>query len=312
MASSKIDRIYTDGACAGNPGPGGWGTVVYFADGTVQELGGGDPQTTNNRMEMQAAVAALEFFAASEQTMPIVLYTDSEYLRKGVTQWLAGWKRKGWKTAAGKPVLNQDLWEALDRLNSSKVEWRYVRGHSGDPGNERCDEIARAFSQGRPIYLQQQSFDRTPPNASQLAASQLDASQPEPAIGQLTITALTEPTPSPEPAEENTVENAVKPLTVSEAAAAWPPITSAHPTNATQPAPGEVMDLKTRLETLRMADEIADRQYCITTLELAQLVQLDPTTIDQKGSTWVWRNWQIDRVTGAEGEQFWQLQRLRN
>ncbi|OUC15441.1 MAG: hypothetical protein B0A82_06830 [Alkalinema sp. CACIAM 70d] len=310
MASSKIERIYTDGACAGNPGPGGWGTVIYFADGTVQELGGGDPQTTNNRMEMQAAVSALEFFAASGQTTPIVLYTDSEYLRKGVTQWLAGWKRKGWKTATGKPVLNQDLWEELDRLNSPQVEWQYVRGHSGDPGNERCDEIARAFSQGRTLYLQQRSFDRTDAATSQsetqqpekqsLAASSLEISSPEASVSQLTMTELLEPSLSP----ESTSEKAVPSLKLSESPAAWPTMKATNPT--TNPS----MDLKLRLETLRMADEIADRQYFITTLELAQLIQLEPTTIEQKASPWVWRNWQIDRVTHATGEQFWQLQRL--
>ncbi|MGI0490426.1 ribonuclease HI [Alkalinema pantanalense CENA528] len=310
MASSKIERIYTDGACAGNPGPGGWGTVIYFADGMVHELGGGDPQTTNNRMEMQAAVSALEFFAASGQTTPIVLYTDSEYLRKGVTQWLAGWKRKGWKTATGKPVLNQDLWEALDRLNSPQVEWQYVRGHSGDPGNERCDEIARAFSQGRNLYLQQRSLDRTDAEASQAEASPADVSQakpqqqeassPEASVSQLTITALTEPAPSP----ESSPENAAPSFKLSESPAAWPTM------NAVSLATGQSMDLKVRLEMLQMADEIADRCYLITSIELAQLVQLDPATIDQKNSPWIWRNWQIDRVTNAADEQFWQLQRL--
>lgn len=143
---ARIERIYTDGACSGNPGPGGWGTVVYFTDGAIHEMGGADPQTTNNRMEMQAAIAALEFLAATQQTEPMILYTDSEYLKNGITQWIHGWKKKGWKTSTGKPVLNQDLWQELDRLNSKQVEWRYVRGHAGDVGNERCDAIARAFS----------------------------------------------------------------------------------------------------------------------------------------------------------------------
>lgn len=144
--SVTIECIYTDGACSGNPGPGGWGTVVYFTDGSVHEMGGFDSQTTNNRMEMQAAIAALEFLAASGQTKPIVLYTDSEYLKNGITQWIHGWKKKGWKTSTGKPVLNQDLWQVLDTLNSNQVQWRYVRGHAGNAGNERCDAIARAFS----------------------------------------------------------------------------------------------------------------------------------------------------------------------
>jgi ribonuclease HI len=158
---NRIQSIYTDGACSGNPGPGGWGVVVYFSDGSVHEIGGGERQTTNNRMEMQAAIAALQFLEASGQTEPIVLYTDSEYVMKGITQWIFGWKKKGWKTSTGKPVLNQDLWQVLDSLNSrtgkslAPVEWRYVRGHSGNAGNDRCDTIARAFATGATPALKQ-------------------------------------------------------------------------------------------------------------------------------------------------------------
>jgi ribonuclease HI len=152
-----IHSIYTDGACSGNPGPGGWATVIYFADGAVHELGGADSQTTNNRMEMQAAIAGLEFLAAAGQMEPIALYTDSEYVKNGITQWIHGWKKKNWKTSTGKPVLNQDLWQCLDALNSRRVEWRYVRGHTGNAGNERCDTIARAFSLGKTPVLRQLS-----------------------------------------------------------------------------------------------------------------------------------------------------------
>lgn len=185
-ASRKIDRIYTDGACSGNPGPGGWGTVIYFSDGTIQELGGADPQTTNNRMEMQAAIAGLEFLQASGQTDPLTLYTDSEYLKKGITQWIAGWKRKGWKTSAGKPVLNQDLWETLDALQQSFVRWEYVRGHSGDPGNERCDEIARSFSLGKPLSLRQpdDTSPITSPEQPSLFSSQADLTPSSPTMRQ--------------------------------------------------------------------------------------------------------------------------------
>jgi ribonuclease HI len=151
----KIQSIYTDGACSGNPGPGGWGVVVYFVDGTVQEIGGGDRQTTNNRMEMQAAIAALEFLLASGQKEPITLYTDSQYVINGITKWIHGWKKKGWIASTGKAVLNQELWQAIDRLNARHVTWTYVRGHAGNEGNERCDAIARAFSQGRIPALRQ-------------------------------------------------------------------------------------------------------------------------------------------------------------
>jgi ribonuclease HI len=155
LEDRTIQSIYTDGACSGNPGPGGWGTVVYFSDGSVYEMGGGDPQTTNNRMEMQAAIAALKFLTESGQSTPTPLYTDSEYVKNGITQWIHGWKKKGWKTSTGKPVLNQDLWQVIDSLNSKQVVWTYVRGHSGNVGNERCDAIARAFALGKTPELRQ-------------------------------------------------------------------------------------------------------------------------------------------------------------
>ncbi|MBD2101508.1 ribonuclease HI [Leptolyngbya sp. FACHB-261] len=155
--SAKIVKaMYTDGACSGNPGPGGWGVVVYFQDGSSHELGGAAANTTNNRMEMQAAIAALEFFQAHPQTERITLYTDSEYLRNGITKWISGWKKRGWKTADGKPVKNEDLWRQLDFLYTpSVVNWQYVRGHAGDVGNERADAIAAAFAQQRSPKLTQ-------------------------------------------------------------------------------------------------------------------------------------------------------------
>jgi ribonuclease HI len=158
MENSEIQSIYTDGACSGNPGPGGWGVVVYFADQTRYELGGAAAKTTNNRMEMQAAIAALEYLAQSKSSLPktpVPLFTDSEYVLKGITEWIKGWKRRGWKNSQGKPVLNQDLWEILDQLNSSAVQWQHVRGHAGIDGNERCDVIARGFSLGKPPTLEQ-------------------------------------------------------------------------------------------------------------------------------------------------------------
>ncbi|HEY9881649.1 MAG TPA: ribonuclease HI [Leptolyngbyaceae cyanobacterium] len=158
--TAKIERIYTDGACSGNPGPGGWGTLIYFDNGEVHELGGAAAQTTNNRMEMQAAIAGLEFLLKTEQTASISLHTDSEYVLKGITQWIQGWKKRGWVNSAKKPVLNRDLWEVLDDLTlqanqqlERPLKWIYVRGHAGDVGNERCDAIARAFAVGRAIQL---------------------------------------------------------------------------------------------------------------------------------------------------------------
>ena len=137
--------IFSDGACSGNPGPGGWGTRIKYADGSIRELGGFVDATTNNRMELYAALQGLKHSAGAST---ITMITDSQYLRKGITEWIHNWKKKGWRTAAKKPVLNQDLWVELDALNSAAVSWEYTRGHAGDPDNERCDEIAHDFSQG--------------------------------------------------------------------------------------------------------------------------------------------------------------------
>ena len=131
--------IYTDGACRGNPGPGGWGALL-ISGATEKELCGGERMTTNNRMELKAAIRGLE---ALTRRCHVLLYTDSEYLRRGITEWLEQWKRRGWKTAARKPVKNEDLWRQLDAIVAMQnVEWHWVKGHSGHPGNERADELA--------------------------------------------------------------------------------------------------------------------------------------------------------------------------
>jgi len=137
--SVKRVTIFTDGACAGNPGPGGWAAILVCGE-RRRELSGFEPATTNNRMEMQAAIEALE--SLTERT-EADLYTDSQYLRLGMQEWLAKWKRNGWRTSDKKPVKNADLWERLDALATSHhVRWHWVRGHAGHPENERCDELA--------------------------------------------------------------------------------------------------------------------------------------------------------------------------
>ncbi len=150
--------IFTDGACSGNPGPGGWAAVVAEQTGTVTELGGRAEETTNNRMEMLATIKALEF--VQKKKGAIAFYTDSTYVIRGITQWVWGWKKRGWKNAEGNEVLNRDLWEwlfslVMERKGDDKIEWNYSRGHVGTPGNERCDEIAVAYSQGRRPSLYQ-------------------------------------------------------------------------------------------------------------------------------------------------------------
>ena len=140
MTKPKID-IFTDGACSGNPGPGGWGAILR-SGGHEKEISGGEPATTNNRMEITAAVRALQSLKKSSQ---VVLHTDSRYLLDGATQWMTRWKANGWKTADKKPVKNEDLWHALDDAASKHdVQWRWVRGHSDHVENERADALARA------------------------------------------------------------------------------------------------------------------------------------------------------------------------
>jgi ribonuclease HI len=132
--------IYTDGACSGNPGPGGWGVVLRW-NGTEKELHGGDRQTTNNRMELMAAIQALE---ALNRPSRVQLHTDSAYLLNGITKWITAWERNGWRTSARKPVKNEDLWRRLiEARNGHEVSWRWVKGHAGEEGNERADALAR-------------------------------------------------------------------------------------------------------------------------------------------------------------------------
>ena len=138
--AKKLVEIFTDGACSGNPGPGGWGAILRYG-GTEKELNGGEPATTNNRMEMMAAIMAIE---AVKRPCEIHLHTDSEYLRQGITTWIHSWKARGWKTADKKPVKNVDLWQRLERaIETHDVHWHWVKGHSGHVENERADVLAR-------------------------------------------------------------------------------------------------------------------------------------------------------------------------
>lgn len=139
-ADLKIVDIFTDGACSGNPGPGGWGAILRY-NGAEKELCGGEGDTTNNRMELMAAIRALE---ALTRSMDVRLYTDSEYVKNGITQWIKGWKARGWLTADRKPVKNVDLWQRLDEAaQRHRIAFHWVRGHAGHPENERADELAR-------------------------------------------------------------------------------------------------------------------------------------------------------------------------
>ena len=141
VAESKRVEVHTDGACLGNPGPGGWGALLRYK-GRERELAGGEADTTNNRMELMAAIMALETLS---EACVVILHTDSQYVRQGITEWMPNWVRRNWKTAGGDPVKNRDLWERLHEAAARhKIDWRWVKGHSGDPDNERVDQLARA------------------------------------------------------------------------------------------------------------------------------------------------------------------------
>jgi ribonuclease HI len=170
--------IFTDGACSGNPGPGGWAAVVAFPGGEIKELGGGKDQTTNNEMELLAVLKALQEIRSRPEA--VTVYSDSTYVIRGITQWIWGWRKKGWKNAEGEDVSHRALWEELARVVSARkaeaqIQWKYSRGHRGTPGNERCDEIAVAFSQKKWISLYRGSLLQYP-----IAIYDLPADEPLP------------------------------------------------------------------------------------------------------------------------------------
>lgn len=150
-----VIAIFTDGACSGNPGPGGWAAIVATPDGRVRELAGREEPTTNNRMELGGVLAALA--AVADRAGVALVHTDSTYVIEGITKWILGWKRRGWTTAAGEPVKNEDLWRALDAAVEARgkggVRWRWVRGHAGHDANERCDALAVALAKRQPVEL---------------------------------------------------------------------------------------------------------------------------------------------------------------
>lgn len=173
-------EIYTDGACSGNPGPGGWGAIIALhPSAQVVELGGSGQSTTNNRMEIQAIIAAMHEISSHKGVKTVVVYTDSTYAVRGINEWIHGWRRNGWQTAQGKPVENQDLWRSFDQAVAAakqgrQIEWQIVPGHAGIAGNERADTIAVAFSQGTPIDLYRgpaakYTTDLTPPSSLELS-----------------------------------------------------------------------------------------------------------------------------------------------
>jgi ribonuclease HI len=287
-----IQSIYTDGACTGNPGPGGWGVVVYFSDGSIHEMGDASAHTTNNKMEMQAAIAALQFLRASGQPEPITLYTDSEYLINCVTKWVKGWKNKGWKKADGKPVQNQDLLETLDELNTQQIKWQYVRGHSGNIGNERCDVIARTYASGKIPSLQQLAPTisyKSLPSTSEINVAKVSDYDRNSRIINKRI-----PEISTSASEITFMEPSTGPAAI-----------------ATDEKPSEmrVSQLRNLVETLRIADELAEKGYLITSSELADLMDVHASAVTSRGDEWRWRNWIVSRVRREGNQILWELER---
>ncbi len=281
-----IERIYTDGACLDNPGPGGWGIVVYYAGGEVAEAGGSEGKTTNNRMEMQAAIAALEFLHGYPQEQPVTIYTDSEYLRNGITRWLSDWKRKGWKTAKGESVLNQDLWlkldQLIDQLNSPQINWRRVKGHSGDPGNDRCDAIAKAFAQAKPIALKSKSSRVSGESPTKPNVLQASDNRPDHVV--------------------TCTHNQIAPLT--------PMSEDKLEAQISEEQFGRITRLRHLVETLEIADQVASQGYLITSSELADLMDVNASAVTSRGGQWPWRNWIVTRIRREGNQILWELERV--
>jgi len=244
-----------DGACRGNPGPGGWGALLRFSDGSLHEMGGAEAATTNNRMELTAALALLQLLRDLPRDPALVIRTDSRYLIDGLQKWLPGWKRKGWRTASGGSVLNRDLWEQLDRSRIPGLELQHVRGHSGDPDNDRCDAIAVAFSRSELPRLAV---------GERLISARLDADRPAPSAA-----CFAAPAPAP---------------SASPAAALAPDRESA------DPAPAPLVRL---LERLELADRLARGGHALTLVELAQLVELPLRQLESRTAAWPWRDWRV-------------------
>ncbi|HJN35677.1 MAG: ribonuclease HI [Prochlorococcus sp.] len=241
----RVVAAATDGACSGNPGPGGWGALLRFEDGSVEEFGGQEPATTNNRMELQAALTLLQKLRQLPRHPDLTIRTDSKYLIDGLSRWMVNWKRKGWRTAAGKPVLNQDLWQALDQARLADVPLSYVKGHSGDPDNERVDQIAVAFSKG---------------------------AEPGLRSGRSQAGAVNSP-----PVQAQAVS--IDPL-----------------------APPQLQRLLSRLE---LADRLAQADFSLSLVELAQLVEQPLAKLQGKTESWRWRDWQVQPLEGGR----WRLRR---
>jgi ribonuclease HI len=285
---TQITEIYTDGGCINNPGSGGWGLVIYLDNGEVIEFGDHEPDTTNNRMEMMAVLRALQIFKASDQTKPITLYTDSEYVRKGINDWIKNWKKNNWKTSQGKPVSNQDLWQKLDQFNTNLVRWQYVRGHSGNEGNERADAIANQFARGLFPSLKQEFMTFNEDFQEK--------------ISNMSEAGLYDPTVQSSDDSKQQLNIFSSHSTMSE-----------HPTSEQEEiksvSEDRIANLSHLIETLRIAEEIASKGYLISSSELADLMDINASAVTSRGDHWSWRNWVVSRVRREGNQILWQLEK---
>jgi ribonuclease HI len=283
-----IQEIYTDGGCINNPGHGGWSVVAYLSDGSVIEFGDAEADTTNNRMEMMAALNALKIVKASGQTKPVKIFTDSEYVKKGLNEWMKNWKKNNWKTSQGKPVLNQDLWQILDQFNNNLVQWQYVRGHSGNEGNDRADRIANDFARGLVPSLKQDfsifddDFQRKISNMSVVNIDDSPLKSNHYLKQQLNLFSLDATMSEQSSPEMDDIQ------TLGE---------------------DRIINLNDLIDTLRIADEIATKGYLISSSELADLMDINASAVTSRGDHWSWRNWVVSRVRREGNQILWQLEK---
>ncbi|MEI7665884.1 MAG: ribonuclease H [Synechococcaceae cyanobacterium ELA263] len=269
----RVVAAACDGACSGNPGPGGWGALLRYEDGSRRELGGADAATTNNRMELTAALALLEILRDLPRHPDLVIRTDSRYLIDGLQKWLAGWKRKGWRTASGGQVLNRDLWEQLDRARLPDLSLVHVRGHSGDPDNDRCDAIAVAFARGQRPALAREDQTAVPARSAPI----LNGATPK------------SPTAKARAVQAEVLESPVQPPPALELASG-------------DLAPEALARLLSRLE---LAERLASGGFALSLVELAQLVELPLRSLEARQQAWPWRDWTVVPI----GQGRWRLER---
>ncbi len=321
----RVVAAACDGACSGNPGPGGWGSLLRFEDGSVQEFGAADPATTNNRMELKAALVLLESLKDLPCHPSLTIRTDSRYVIDGFSKWMAGWKRKGWRTASGSPVLNRELWEALDRARLPGVPFTYVKGHSGDPDNDRCDAIAVAFAKGGRPALAQASPKAAPVQGRSISAAGAAGLAAKARTNQTVLAVESSPgqaspvgaeaesQPASQPARQPTAKARVNPRIGTAADQAdetglgtVQPVLGGDRAGLPDPDPGPApLALGQLLSRLELADRLAAGGYSLSLVELAQLVQLPIKQLAEKATTWTWRDWKV--LPNADGR--WRLER---